>query len=174
MIHDARQLRLDDLHADPRSVGSPPGHPSMTSFLGVPIFLRGVAYGNLYLTEKLGGGGFTEEDEQLATMLAAQAAVAIENARLYESSIRWARQLESLGEVSKALANEYEPDAVLSMVCERIQGSSMHASSISAVPRGDGSSEIAAAAGERADEAHRAPARAHRIEECRRDAAPPR
>ena len=54
-------------------------------------------------------------------MLAAQAAVAIENARLYESSIRWARQLESLGEVSKALANEYEPDAVLSMVCERIQ-----------------------------------------------------
>ena len=153
LIHDARQLRLDDLHADPRSVGFPPGHPSMTSFLGVPIFLRGVAYGNLYLTEKLGGRGFTEEDEQLATMLAAQAAVAIENARLYESSIRWARQLESLGEVSKALANEYEPAAVLSMVCERIQ-ELVHARFVYlAVPRGDGSLEIAAAAGERADEA---------------------
>ena len=131
LINDARQLRLDDLHADPRSVGFPPGHPPMTSFLGVPIFLRGVAYGNLYLTEKLGGRGFTEEDEQLATMLAAQAAVAIENARLYESSIRWARQLESLGEVSKALANEYEPDAVLAWSASESRSSSMHASSIS-------------------------------------------
>ena len=63
LIEDARHLRLDDLHSDPRSVGFPPGHPPMTSFLGVPIFLRGVAYGNLYLTEKRGEGGFTDEDE---------------------------------------------------------------------------------------------------------------
>ena len=81
LINDARQLRLDDLHADPRSVGFPPGHPPMTSFLGVPIFLRGVAYGNLYLTEKLGGRGFTEEDGQLATIVFAASGL---NTRLPE------------------------------------------------------------------------------------------
>ena len=57
----------------------------MRSFLGVPILLRGVAYGNLYLTEKEGGEDFTDEDDELTQLLAAQAAVAIENARLYES-----------------------------------------------------------------------------------------
>ena len=59
LIHDARSLRLDDLGSDPRSVGFPPHHPPMTTFLGVPIMLRGVAYGNLYLTEKVGGGSRT-------------------------------------------------------------------------------------------------------------------
>jgi len=83
LIHDARPLRLHDLSQDPRSVGFPPGHPPMHTFLGVPIVLRGVAYGNLYLTEK-DGGDFTDEDEELVTLLAAQAAVAVENARLYE------------------------------------------------------------------------------------------
>jgi signal transduction histidine kinase len=153
LIRDARHLRLDDLHADPRSVGFPPGHPPMSSFLGVPIFLRGVAYGNLYLTEKRDGAGFTEEDEELTAMLAAQAAVAIENARLYESSLRWSRQLESLAEVSKALAHEYEPDVILGIVCRQIR-KVVHARFVYlALPRPDGSLEIAAAAGERADEA---------------------
>ncbi len=67
----------------------------------MPIVLRGVAYGNLYLTEKEGGEDFTEEDEELTQLLAAQAAVAIENARLYESSTRWLRQLESLNEIGE-------------------------------------------------------------------------
>ncbi len=153
LIRDARRLRLDDLHADPRSVGFPPGHPPMMSFLGVPIFMRGVAYGNLYLTEKEGDAGFTEEDEQLIELLAAQAAVAIENARLYESSIRWSRQLESLAEVSNALANEYEPKVVLDLVCERIQ-ELVHARFVYvSLQHPDGSFEIAAAAGERATDA---------------------
>src|SRR5256886_13639059 len=99
LIRDAQVLRLHDLQQDPRSVGFPPNHPEMHSFLGVPILLRGVAYGNLYLTEKEGGGAFSEEDEELVTLLAAQAAVAVENARLYESATRWSRQLESLHEV---------------------------------------------------------------------------
>ena len=89
LIRDAHALRLHDLTADPRPVGFPPHHPLMQTFLGVPIVLRGVAYGNLYLTEKAGGEDFTAEDEELVTMLAAQAAVAIENARLYESATRW-------------------------------------------------------------------------------------
>ena len=65
LIHEAHPLRLHDLNQDPRSVGFPPGHPPMRSFLGVPVVLRGVAYGNLYLTEKDGGADFTEEDEEL-------------------------------------------------------------------------------------------------------------
>ena len=71
----------------------------------MPILLRGVAYGNLYLTEKEGGADFTDEDEELVTLLAAQAAVAIENARLYESADAWAQQLESLNEIGAALAS---------------------------------------------------------------------
>ena len=80
LIEDARPLRLDDLSRDPRSVGFPPNHPPMRSFLGVPVMTRGVAFGNLYLAEKQPAGGFTEEDEEIVTLLAAQAAVAIENA----------------------------------------------------------------------------------------------
>ena len=153
LIRDARSLRLDDLHADPRSVGFPPGHPPMTSFLGVPIFLRGVAYGNLYLTEKQGDRGFTDEDERLMELLAAQAAVAIENARLYESSTRWARQLESLAEVSKALATEYEPTAVFGLICERIQELVGARFVYLSLRLPDGALEIAAAAGDRATDA---------------------
>ena len=89
LINDAQPLRLHDLMTDPRSVGFPPHHPPMRTFLGVPILLRGVAYGNLYLSEKQSGEDFTSEDEELVTLLAAQAAVAIENARLYESATRW-------------------------------------------------------------------------------------
>ena len=86
LISDAAPLRLHDLGEDPRAVGFPPNHPPMRTFLGVPIHLRGVAYGNLYLTEKDGGEDFTEEDEELVALLASQAAVAIENARLYEAA----------------------------------------------------------------------------------------
>ena len=82
LISDDAPLRLHNLGEDPRSVGFPANHPPMSTFLGVPIHLRGVAYGNLYLTEKAGGGDFSEEDEELVGLLASQAAVAIENARL--------------------------------------------------------------------------------------------
>src|ERR671922_120903 len=78
LIRDTTPLRLHDLTEDARSVGFPPNHPPMRSFLGVSVMLRGVAYGNLYLTEKEGGENFTDEDQELVTLLAAQAAVAIE------------------------------------------------------------------------------------------------
>lgn len=121
LIRDAKPLRLDELAHDPRSVGFPPHHPPMHTFLGVPIVLRGVAYGNLYLTEKAGRAPFTEEDEELTQLLAAQAAVAIENARLYESSVRWLRQLETLAEIGNALASEVELEPLLSLVARRLQ-----------------------------------------------------
>lgn len=120
LIRDAKPLRLDDLSSDPRSVGFPPNHPRMTSFLGVPIALRGVAYGNLYMTEKR-DGFFTEEDEELSKLLAAQAAVAIENARLYETSTRWLRQLESVNEIGNALATEIELEPLLRLIARRLR-----------------------------------------------------
>jgi two-component system, NarL family, sensor histidine kinase DevS len=121
LISDARTLRLHDLHEDPRSVGFPPGHPPMKTFLGTPIRLRGVAYGNLYLTEKNGGADFDEEDEELVALLSAQAAVAIENARLYESATLWSRQLESLQEISTALVGELDLPRLLQLVVERLR-----------------------------------------------------
>jgi two-component system, NarL family, sensor histidine kinase DevS len=120
LIRDAQTLRLHDLTADPRAVGFPPHHPPMRTFLGVPILLRGVAYGNLYLSEKENGEDFTAEDEELVTLLAAQAAVAIENARLYESATRWLAQLESLTEIGNALAGETELGALLELICTRL------------------------------------------------------
>ncbi len=80
---EGRPIRLRDLREHPASVGFPPNHPPMTSFLGVPIRWRGESVGNLYLTEKHGGGEFTVEDQEALLALAAQAAIAIENARLY-------------------------------------------------------------------------------------------
>ena len=121
LIHDAQNLRLHDLAKHPRSVGFPSGHPPMHTFLGVPIVLRGVAYGNLYLTEKGGGGDFTDEDEELVSLLAAQAAVAVENARLYESATSWSQQLESLNEIGGALVGELELGPLLDLVATRLR-----------------------------------------------------
>ena len=120
-ILDGKVLRLRSLSDDPRSVGFPPGHPPMRSFLGVPVILRGTAFGNLYLTEKAGGGEFTDEDEEILRLLAAQAAVAIENARLYESSRQWSRQLESLNEVSDALAGEADLTSLFQLAATRLR-----------------------------------------------------
>ncbi|MDX6511333.1 MAG: hypothetical protein QOE36_837 [Gaiellaceae bacterium] len=121
LIRDAHTLRLHELSDDARSVGFPPNHPPMRGFLGTPILLRGVAYGNLYLTEKENGADFDEEDEELVTVLAAQAAVAIENARLYESATEWSRQLESLHEIGTALAGELDLPRLLQLVVVRLR-----------------------------------------------------
>jgi signal transduction histidine kinase len=149
LIRDAQPLRLHDLAEDPRSIGFPPNHPPMTTFLGLPIMLRGVAYGNLYLTEKADGLDFTAEDEELGQLLAAQAAVAIENARLYESSTRWLRQLESLNEIGNALATELELAPLLSLVARRLSELVDAKLVLIALPKG-GALRIAAAEGERA------------------------
>jgi signal transduction histidine kinase len=121
LIRDPRPLRLHDLRDDPRSAGFPPGHPVMRSFLGVPLHLRGVVYGNLYLTEKEGGADFDEEDESAVVMLAGQAAVAIENARLYETANHWARQLESLNEVMNVLSTEFDLDTLLQLIARELR-----------------------------------------------------
>jgi signal transduction histidine kinase len=149
LIRDAQPLRLHDIADDPRSVGFPQNHPPMTSFLGVPIVLRGVAYGNLYLTEKAGGQDFTDEDSELSQLLAAQAAVAIENARLYESSTRWLRQFESLNEVGNALSSELELEPLLGLVARRLHELVNAKLVLIALPEGD-VLRVAAAEGESA------------------------
>jgi signal transduction histidine kinase len=121
LIDEATPLRLHHLSDDARSVGFPANHPPMHTFLGVPIMLRGVAYGNFYLTEKAGGEDFTEEDQEMVTLLAGQAAVAIENARLYEASTQWSTQLESLNEVGNALATETDVGQLLDLIARRLR-----------------------------------------------------
>jgi PAS domain S-box-containing protein len=102
LIRDAQPMRVREIAADPRSHGFPPNHPPMTSLLGVPILSRGRAVGDLYLTDKIGADEFTQSDQELLTILAGHAAVAIDNAHLYEDVRaardqleRWNRDLEA-------------------------------------------------------------------------------
>jgi signal transduction histidine kinase len=103
LIDDPAPIRLHRLSDDVRSVGFPENHPPMSTFLGVPITIRGEVFGNLYLTEKI-EGDFTEEDVELASALAATAAVAIENARLFEDARRRQQWLSASTGVSVEIA----------------------------------------------------------------------
>jgi signal transduction histidine kinase len=85
VTHSKVPIRVHDMSSDPRSAGMPGTHPGMTSFLGVPIRIGERAFGNLYLTNKEGGEAFTDRDETIVSMLAAQAAVSIENARQFKT-----------------------------------------------------------------------------------------
>ena len=125
LIADPRPLRLDDVGTHPESYGFPPGHPPMRSFLGVPILVRGEAWGNLYLTEKA-GGAFDTEDEETVRLLADWAAVAIENARVYGAEQGRRRELErgmaayeATHEIAQALAGETDLDVILELVVKR-------------------------------------------------------
>jgi signal transduction histidine kinase len=125
LIRSPRPLRLSDVGDHPRSYGFPPGHPTMCSFLGVPILIRGEAWGNLYLTEKE-GGDFDELDERSAVILADWAAIAIANARLYQDVERRreelehaVRGLEATTQIARALGGETELDSVLTLIVKR-------------------------------------------------------
>ncbi|HYU93786.1 MAG TPA: GAF domain-containing sensor histidine kinase [Actinomycetota bacterium] len=102
LIEEGKPMRLPDISADPRSVGFPANHPKMKSFLGAPIIVRGAVFGDIYLTEKQGGPEFDERDERDVSVLAAQAGVAIENARLYNEIHRLA-VLEDRERIAKEL-----------------------------------------------------------------------
>ncbi len=119
LIRDVRPLRLADLNQDPRSVGFPPNHPPMRSFLGAPVVARGLVYGNLYLTEKQGAGEFSAEDEQALVVLAAQAGAAIANARLYDEAQRRSQRLEVLRELITAILGGSRLDLALGLAARR-------------------------------------------------------
>ncbi|WP_216911163.1 sensor histidine kinase [Nocardia noduli] len=114
----SKPLRLDDLTEHPSSIGLPPGHPPMHTFLGVPVRIRDEVFGALYLTEKAGGQPFTEDDDVLVRALASAAGIAVDNARLYES----ARTRQAWIEATRDIATEFlagtEPDRVLAQVVD--------------------------------------------------------
>jgi signal transduction histidine kinase len=126
LIDDPRPLRLADVGEHPRSYGFPVAHPEMHSFLGVPILIRGQAWGNLYLAEKEGGGEFTEEDEDAVVVLAQWAATAIGNARLYEDSEhrrvqleRAVRSLEAARDIADAITGASDLGRILELIVKR-------------------------------------------------------
>jgi len=118
LIREGRALRISEISRDPRSVGFPANHPPMHSFLGAPIVARGYVFGRIYLTEKRGGAEFEEEDERTLIVLAAQAGVAIENARLHEESARRQRWLEAAHEVGELVMSGTAPREALARIAE--------------------------------------------------------
>ena len=126
LIAHPMPLRLADVGAHPHSYGFPPGHPPMRTFLGVPVLIRGVPFGNLYLTEKAGGEEFTEEDEEAITLLAEFAAVAIDHARRYSrldaqhSELkRTVDALDATMQIARALGGETDLEVILGLVAKR-------------------------------------------------------
>ena len=151
LITEPAPLRLHDLRQHPRSYGFPEHHPPMKSFLGVPVRVRDVVFGNLYLTEKE-GGDFTPEDEDLAVALAAAAGVAIENARLYEDARRRSSWLEACMDVTGRMLGDdrmAEPDKVaLDLIADRALRESESQLALILVPDGRvGTYGVAGAAG---------------------------
>ena len=126
LILHPEPLRLPDVSLHPHSYGFPAGHPPMRSFLGVPIAIRGEAYGNLYITEKAGAAEFTEADEEAMIILAGWAAIAVENARLYtdladrqEQLQRALRQVETTLAITRAVGGETQLDRILELIVKR-------------------------------------------------------
>ena len=106
LIKEPKALRLHEISEHPKSVGFPPNHPPMHSFLGVPLLVRDEVFGNLYLSDKESGEDFSSADEEVVTALAAAAGVAVENARLYEQSRNREAWLRAAAECTRTLTSE--------------------------------------------------------------------
>jgi len=153
LISDPRPHRLADVEQHPRAYGFPPGHPPMHSFLGVPIMIRGEAYGNLYMTEKRGAEEFDESDEEAATTLATWAAIAIENARLYTTlseremeTERALRRAETSSDIARTVGGETDVDRVLDLIVKRARAL-VEARAVLVLLRRSGRLSLAAQAG---------------------------
>jgi signal transduction histidine kinase len=152
LIEEPVPLRLDDVGTHPSSYGFPPGHPPMSTFLGVPITIRGQAWGNLYLTEKA-GGPFTEADEEASVLLAGWVGVAVDNARLYQREQRRASEAEhamrgmrATTEIARAIGGETELGRVLELIAKRGRAL-VQAGSLAIALREDDELVVRAAAG---------------------------
>jgi signal transduction histidine kinase len=154
LIRRPESLRIDDVGSHPRSYGFPVGHPPMRTFLGVPIVIDGLPYGNLYLTEKAGGTPFDTEDEQAAMLLADFAALAIDHARRFSGSetqrIDLQRTVDALDatlQIARALAGQTDLTAILELVAKR--GRALVSARVLVIELRRGSElELAAGAGE--------------------------
>ncbi|MBO1332919.1 GAF domain-containing sensor histidine kinase [Streptomyces sp. VRA16 Mangrove soil] len=119
LIRHPEPLRLHELAEHPASSGFPPHHPPMHTFVGVPIRVRETVFGNLYLTQKRGGGDFDDEDVAVLQTLGAAAGVAVENARLYEEVRLRERWLQLSAEFSGSLLSGTTETEVLRLMVER-------------------------------------------------------
>lgn len=147
LLGEGRPLRLADVTKDPHFRGFPAGHPPMRSFLGVPIFVRGVVYGDLYLAGKE-RGEFTEGDEEIVTLLAAQTAVTIERVQIHQAIVHWARQLEALNELTLDVLEERDVSRLLDLVARRVRELIRARRVLIYLPAPSGGLRVAAADGE--------------------------
>lgn len=127
-------IRLPDLTTHAASVGFPVNHPPMTTFLGVPVRVRGEVFGNLYLTEKRGGHHFTAEDERTVMALAAAAAVAIENARLFELTQQREKWQAAVSAIGTAVLSGTDSGETLNLIAEKSQSLTNACAAIIALP----------------------------------------
>jgi signal transduction histidine kinase len=118
LIDEPKPIRLDDIRRHPSSVGFPPNHPPMRTFLGVPVRIRDKVFGNLYLTEKASGQPFSEDDEVLVQALAAAAGIAIENARLYEQSRTRQSWIEATRDIGTEMLSGADPTTVFRLIAD--------------------------------------------------------
>jgi signal transduction histidine kinase len=152
LIEHPTPLRLPDVGSHPSSYGFPPGHPRMSTFLGVPIRIRGEAWGNLYLAEKA-AGEFTEADEETIVVLAGWVGIAVDNARLYERERLRAAELEqavrgmqATTDIAKAVGGETELERVLELIAKRGRAL-VHAGALTIALRAGDELVVQAAAG---------------------------
>ena len=138
LIRDPRPLRIADLSKHGGSVGFPPHHPPMTTFLGVPVRSRGAVFGNLYLTEKIGGGEFTERDEDVVVALAAAAGVAVENSRLFEELHRREAWLTAASQVTSRLLAGADADETARLVVRKAAELSVADAAVLLLPAEEG------------------------------------
>jgi signal transduction histidine kinase len=136
LIRDPQPVRLADIAAHPCAVGFPAAHPTMRTFLGVPIRVRGEVFGNLYLTEKRGGRAFTAEDEELVQSLAASAAVAIDTARLFGQAQHREQWLQASADITRHLLGD--GDKPLEMIVRRAREVARADTAALALGAGDG------------------------------------
>ncbi|WP_402465089.1 GAF domain-containing sensor histidine kinase [Isoptericola aurantiacus] len=152
LIVHQEALRLDDLSRHPSSSGFPPGHPPMTTFLGLPVKVRGQVFGNLYLTDKATGPAFTADDEHAVTALAGLAGLAIDHARLLMTAERRARWLEAAAatpsEVLRATDTQEAVHAVLRAALRASGGATAMAIAPDPAPEAVGTFAVRAAAGD--------------------------
>jgi signal transduction histidine kinase len=148
LLREARPVRVADVTKEPHFFGFPPGHPPMRTFLGVPIFVRGVVYGDLYLAEKE-DGEFTEADEEIVTLLAAQTGITIEKVQIYEGAVHWIHQLEALDELTHSVLEKREDvSRLLELVARRLRELIRAREVLICVPAASGGLRVAAADGE--------------------------
>ncbi|MDQ6721021.1 MAG: GAF domain-containing protein, partial [Candidatus Dormibacteraeota bacterium] len=148
LIREPRIVRIEEIRSHPESVGFPPNHPPMRSFLGAPVQAMGRIYGNIYLADKRDAREFSLEDERSVHVLATQAGVAIANASLYQESLRREQWLEALREITGAILEGTAANTLLMSIAEhaRVLAGADAATILSTTSR-PGRLEVAAAVG---------------------------